>query len=87
MDQLSDIKLHMLLRGFTQQPNVDYDETFSPIVKPAAIHSVLSVAHSHDWSIQQLDVENAFLHGHLKECLHEATTKYRILSHDKVGLL
>lgn len=70
MDQLSDIKLHMLLRGFTQQPNVDYDETLSPVVKPAAIRTALSVAHSHDWSIQQLDFKNAFLHGHLKEFVY-----------------
>jgi hypothetical protein len=37
-------KARWVLRGFTQQPGVDYDETFSPVVKPATVHMVLSLA-------------------------------------------
>jgi hypothetical protein len=33
-----------VLRSFTQRPGVDYDETFSPVVKPATVHTVLSLA-------------------------------------------
>jgi hypothetical protein len=63
-------KACLVLRGFTQLPEVDYDETFSPIVKFATIHAVLSLALSQDWAIHQLDVKNAFLHGTLTEIVY-----------------
>jgi hypothetical protein len=59
-----------VLRGFTQCPGVDYDETFSPVVKTATVCTVLTLAHSRDWSIHQLDVNNAFLHGTLSETVY-----------------
>jgi len=46
---------------------VDYEDTFSPVVKAATIHLVLSVVMSRFWSLRQLDVQNAFLHGLLEE--------------------
>jgi hypothetical protein len=60
-------KGHWVLQGFTQCPGVDYDETFSPVVKPATVRTVLATAASCNWPIQQLDVKNAFLHDTLTE--------------------
>jgi len=62
---LERYKACWVLQGFTQRPGVDYDETFSPVVKPATVRTVITVAHSKDWLIHQLDVKNAFLHGTL----------------------
>jgi hypothetical protein len=60
-------KARLLTKGFKQRYCIDYVDTFSPVVKAATIQLVLSVVVSRNWSLRQLDVQNAFLHGVLKE--------------------
>ena len=67
---LERYKARWVLRGFSQRPGVDFDETFSPVVKPATVRTVLSLALSHRWPIHQLDMKNAFLHGTLSETVY-----------------
>nr|GEX53385.1 ribonuclease H-like domain-containing protein [Tanacetum cinerariifolium] len=64
---LSHYKAHLVTNGSSQQLGVDFDETFSLVVKPATILTVLSLAMSRKWLIYQLDVKNAFLNGDLSE--------------------
>jgi hypothetical protein len=40
------------------------------VVKPATVHTVLSLVVSHSWPVHQLDVKNAFLHGTLSETIY-----------------
>jgi hypothetical protein len=49
---------------------VDYDETFNPIIKPATVRTVLTLAVSRGWPVPQIDVKNAFLHGTLFETIY-----------------
>jgi hypothetical protein len=63
---LDRYKARWVLWGLTQCPRVDYDETFSLIIKFATVRA-LSLTLSWDWLIHQLDVKNAFLHGTLME--------------------
>lgn len=59
-----------MVNGKSQTLGIDCDETFSPVVKPATIHIVLSLAVSNHWPIHHLDLRNAFLHGDLKETVY-----------------
>ena len=67
---LERYKARWVLRAFTQRPGVDYNETFSPVVKPATVRTVLSLALTRGWPVHQLDVKNAFLHGVLTETVY-----------------
>ncbi|GJX33260.1 ribonuclease H-like domain-containing protein [Tanacetum coccineum] len=67
---LNRYKARLVANGRSQQQGIDCDETFSPVVKPATIRTVLSLAVSRQWPIHQLDVKNAFLHGHLTETVY-----------------
>nr|GEU85726.1 ribonuclease H-like domain-containing protein [Tanacetum cinerariifolium] len=67
---LSRYKAHLVVNGCNQQHGIDCDETFNLVVKPATIRTVLSLAISYDRPIHQLDVKNAFLHGHLSETIY-----------------
>ncbi|GJR00645.1 ribonuclease H-like domain-containing protein [Tanacetum coccineum] len=63
MAVLNRYKLANVRNDNTQIAGINVDETFSPVVKPATIRTVLSLAISRHWPVHQLDVKNAFLHG------------------------
>ncbi|GKA05945.1 ribonuclease H-like domain-containing protein [Tanacetum coccineum] len=55
---LSRYKARLVANGSTQLEGVDVDDTFSPVVKPGTIRTVLSLTASRHWPIHQLDVKN-----------------------------
>ena len=60
-------KAILLARGNTQRLGLDYAEIFSPVIKSTTIRIVLGAAVDCAWPIRQLDVNNAFLQGTLKD--------------------
>uniref|UniRef100_A0A2N9HE61 Reverse transcriptase Ty1/copia-type domain-containing protein n=1 Tax=Fagus sylvatica TaxID=28930 RepID=A0A2N9HE61_FAGSY len=60
-------KARLVAKGLHQQLGIDYDETYGLVIKPTMIRTVLFLAISTGWSVQQIDIQNAFLHGTLFE--------------------
>ncbi|GAA0167895.1 transmembrane signal receptor [Lithospermum erythrorhizon] len=63
---ISRYKARLVAQGFKQQYGLDFDQTFSPVVKPATIRTVLTIK----WDLRQLDVKKAFLNGTLSETIY-----------------
>ena len=60
-------KARLVAQGYTQREGLDYDETFSPVVRSESVRSVISLACREGLKLHQMDVTTAFLNGELDQ--------------------
>lgn len=53
--------------GLSSTAGFDVSRTFNPVVKPTTIPIILCIALSKGWIVEQLNIDNEFLNGDLKE--------------------
>ncbi|CAM8975411.1 unnamed protein product [Rhodiola kirilowii] len=63
-------KARLVAKGFHQSEGIDFNETFSPVVKYKTLRFLIAMTNVFDWHIEQIDVKTAFLHGDLLETIH-----------------
>jgi hypothetical protein len=63
-------KARLVAQGFTQKPGVDYDETYSPVVRFASLRALFALAAHHNWEVHHMDVKSAYLNGTLEETIY-----------------
>ena len=60
-------KAPLAAKGYTQKEDINYEETFSPVVRFASIHLISTVIVHLDLELYQMDIKIAFLNGELDE--------------------
>lgn len=68
-------KARLVAQGFSQTLGVDYFDTFSPVIKPTTVRIILTIVVSYNWSVHQLDFNNAFLYVTLQEVVYMSQPK------------
>ncbi|GKD94178.1 ribonuclease H-like domain-containing protein [Tanacetum coccineum] len=68
--EIERYKARLVAKGFNQKERVDFDETFSLVVKIVTVMCLLNLAVQNSLPLYQLDINNAFLYGDLDETIY-----------------
>nr|GFB17363.1 retrovirus-related Pol polyprotein from transposon TNT 1-94 [Tanacetum cinerariifolium] len=60
-------KSRLVVRGYRQEEGIDFEESFASVARMEAIRIFLAYAAHKSFTVFQMDMKTAFLHGSLKE--------------------
>lgn len=63
-------RARLVAKGYSQRYGIDYEDTFSPVVRYSTLRTLIALAVEKDLMIDHLDVKTAFLNGDLKETIY-----------------
>ncbi|KAL0396255.1 UNVERIFIED_CONTAM: Retrovirus-related Pol polyprotein from transposon TNT 1-94 [Sesamum calycinum] len=64
---IDKFKAWLVAKGYSHKEVIDYEETFSPVVRFASVRLILVIVAHLDLELFQMDVKTAFLNGELDE--------------------
>ncbi|KAF0736210.1 hypothetical protein Ae201684_007233 [Aphanomyces euteiches] len=63
-------KARLVAKGFLQIKGLDYSGVFAPVMRLESLRTLLAVANAHDLSVDQMDIDTAFLNGILQDTIY-----------------
>ncbi|GAB2289900.1 hypothetical protein Dimus_038074 [Dionaea muscipula] len=60
-------KARLVVKGYNQQPGVDFNEVFAPVARIETVRLLIALAAQFKWKLYQMDFKSAFLNGVLEE--------------------
>ena len=58
-------KARLVAQGFSQRPEIDYEETYSPVIDAITFRFLMSLAANKNLEMRLMDVVTAYLYGSL----------------------
>nr|GFC08127.1 ribonuclease H-like domain-containing protein [Tanacetum cinerariifolium] len=68
--EIERYKARYVVKGYNKKEGVDFEETFSHVVKIVTVRCLINLAVQNGWMLSQLDINNAFLYGDLSETVY-----------------
>ena len=63
-------KTRLVAQGFSQRPDIDYEETYSPVMDAITFRFLISLAVSEELDMRLMDVITAYLYGSIDSNIH-----------------
>ncbi|XP_027912899.1 uncharacterized protein LOC114172930, partial [Vigna unguiculata] len=83
LGEIDKFKARLVAKGYTQEEGIDYREIFALVALLETIRTVVALAATRRWTIYQLDIKSAFLHGAINEDVYiEQPPGYVVQRHE-----